>query len=142
MRTYVVLALAILSHATGNVFLSKGMRSIVSGGEAGIGTLFGTFFQTVGNPAIWMGTAFLTVFFVLFAAVLSWEDLSFVLPVLSLEIVVNVAFADYFLNESVTSRRWLGAGLIAIGVVFLGRTRKKRIETGGGGEGIPEGIGN
>jgi drug/metabolite transporter (DMT)-like permease len=140
MKTYVVLALAVLSQATGNVFLSKGVRSIASGGETGIGTILGTLVQTAGNPAIWMGTAFLIVFFVLFAAVLSWEDLSFVLPVLSIEVVVNVAFADYFLNEAVSPKRWLGTLLIAVGVVLIGRTRKGHGEEERRREYMPGGV--
>jgi drug/metabolite transporter (DMT)-like permease len=140
MRTYVVLAMAILSQATGNVFLSKGMRSIASVGETGSGGLLGTFLHTAGNPFIWMGTALLIVFFVLFATALSWEDLSFVLPVLSLEVVVNVAFADYFLNEPVSPKRWMGTILIAIGVVLIGRTRKVPGEKERGREYTPGGV--
>lgn len=131
MRTYVVLAMAILSQATGNVFLSKGMRSVVSVGETGSGSILATLFHAAGSRDIWIGTSLLIVFFVLFAAVLSWEDLSFVLPVLALEVVVNVVFADYILNEPVSPKRWLGTLLIAIGVVLIGRTRKGSCEERG-----------
>jgi drug/metabolite transporter (DMT)-like permease len=141
MKTYVVLTIAILAQATGNVILSMGMKSMYPLSDSVDGNVLVFLSQVVGNPTIWLGTMFLILFFVLFAVALSWEDLSFVMPFISIEIVVNVMLADYFLNEPVTSKRWLGAGLIAIGVVFLGRTRKKRMEAGGEGEGIPEGIG-
>lgn len=141
MKTYVVLTIAILAHATGNVILSKGMKSMYPASKFVDGNVLVFLSQVVRSPTILLGTMFLILFFVLFVAALSWEDLSFVMPFISIEIVLNLVFADYFLNEPVTSMRWLGAGLIAIGVVFLGRTRKNGIETGDGGEGIPEGIG-
>lgn len=140
MRTYVVLFLAVLSQATGNLFLSKGMRSFASIGEAGRGDLLGALAGAAGSPTIWIGTAFLVVFFALFAAALSWEDLSFVLPVISTEVIVNVAFASYFLHEPVSPKRWLGTLMIAVGVVFIGRSRREGDRQGCGGGSAPGGA--
>jgi drug/metabolite transporter (DMT)-like permease len=42
-----------------------------------------------------------------------------VVPAISSEVVINVAFADYFLNEAVSSTRWTGAVLISIGVILV-----------------------
>lgn len=141
MRTYVVLSLAVLAQATGNVFLSKGMKSIAALGLAGQGKILGFLLRTAGSPTIWIGTAFLIVFFLLFAAALSWEDLSFVLPVISVEVIMNVAFAACFLHEPVSPKRWLGTVLIAAGVVLIGMTRKGKGGQEGRREPVPGGSG-
>ncbi len=129
MKTYAILALAVLAQAIGNVCLSSGMKELSSAGS-----IFFLFSQAVGSPAIWIGTALLLLFFFLFAAALSWADLSFVVPAISIEVVVNVAFAQYFLKEPVSSVRWLGALLISVGVILVLRTGRQRVKPGIEGE--------
>ena len=122
MKTYAVLTLAILAQATGNVCLSKAMKEFLSDGSILI-----LFSQALQSPMIWFGTFLYILFFVLFTAVLSWEDLSFVVPAISAEVIVNVAFADFFLKESVSSLRWLGTVLVSIGVILVLRTGKQSV---------------
>ncbi len=124
MKTYAVLALAVLAQASGNVFLSKGMKYVASFDQMGSSGLAAIPLQAAQNPMIWIGVALSITFYVLFATALSWTDLSLVLPVISVEVVVNVAFADYFLNEPVSAVRWTGTMLIAIGVVLVLRSEK------------------
>jgi len=130
-KTYAVLTVAILVQATGNVFLSKGMKSIASTSQIGQGELLSIPYQAVTSPMIWIGVALSIIFYVLFATALSWKDLSFVLPVISLEVVLNVAFGSWFLNELVSSKRWIGALLIAIGIILVLRSETRTVETGG-----------
>jgi uncharacterized membrane protein len=125
VKTYVILALGILTQATGNVFLSKEMKHIASAIRIVDGNSLMLFFRVVENPAFWLGTALLIVSFLLFVTVLSLADLSFVLPVISIEVIVNVAFADYFLNEPVSLLRWIGALLISTGVILVVRSGKQ-----------------
>ncbi len=120
MKTYLVLGLAIIAQATGNVFLSKTMKELFADGS-----ILGLFFQALQSPPIWIGTSLYILFFVLFAAVLSWEDLSFVVPAISAEVIINVASAKFFLNEPVSSVRWLGTVLVSVGVILVLRTGKK-----------------
>jgi len=131
MKTYAILAFAVLAQAIGNVCLSRGMKELSSADS-----IFSLFSQAVGSPAIWTGTALLLLFFFLFAAALSWADLSFVVPAISIEVVINVAFAQYFLKEPVSSVRWLGALLISIGVILVLRTGKQTVKSGMEGEKI------
>jgi uncharacterized membrane protein len=125
MKTYTVLALATLAQAVGNVCLSKGMKEISSAGS-----LLTLFSQAVESPTIWIGTVLLLFFFLLFTAALSWADLSFVVPAISIEVIVNVAFADYFLNEPVTFIRWIGALFISFGVILVLRSGRQPVRSG------------
>jgi drug/metabolite transporter (DMT)-like permease len=119
MKTAVVLILAILAQVAGNILLSKGVHGIK--GE----NLQATLWQIAGNPLIWLGIFFLAMFFLLYTAALSWADLSFILPATSFGYVLNVACASYFLDERVSSTRWLGAIVICVGVAFVSRSKVK-----------------
>ncbi len=92
------------------------------------------------SPIFWFGTALLVVSFIFFATALSWADLSFVVPAVSAEVIVNVVFAKYLLNEVVSLTRWTGVLLISIGVILVLRSESRRgnqerteISTGGDG---------
>jgi len=84
------------------------------------------FVHAISSPTIWLGTALLLIAFLLFSAALSWADLSFVLPTVSIEVIVNVAFADYFLNEPVSAVRWIGTVFVSIGVILVMRSERQK----------------
>ena len=125
-KTYGVLVLAVLAQATGNVFLSKGMKQIGSASGAGEAGLLVPFAHAIGSPTVWLGTALLLIAFLLFIAALSWADLSFVLPTVSIEVIVNVALANYFLNEQVSALRWIGTVFVSIGVILVVRSGRQK----------------
>lgn len=132
MRTWFVLGFAVLSQAVGNVLLSATMRSLAGGGTPGAADLPGLLLRAVRTPAVWLGVGFLVVFFALLAAALSREDLTFVMPAVSLEVVANVFFAARYLGEPVSAQRWAGAALVAVGIVLVGTTRRETDGTPGG----------
>jgi drug/metabolite transporter (DMT)-like permease len=124
--------LTIFAQATGNVFLSLKMKEIGSSSWS----IF--LVRAVESPTFWLGTALLIVSFIFFATALSWADLSFVVPAVSAEVVVNVVFAKYFLNEVVSLTRWTGVVLISVGVILVLRSERqkanrenRKIPTGG-----------
>ena len=129
MKTAVVLSLAIFAQATGDVLLSKGMRQAAVPIQVVGGDLFPLLLRVAGNPTIWSGAGLLLIFFLLYAAALSWADLSFVLPATSFGYVLNVAFAHYFLREPVSAARWAGTVLISVGVIIVSRSGTRSAET-------------
>jgi drug/metabolite transporter (DMT)-like permease len=141
MKTGIVLILAVLSQAGGNTMLSKGMKELTdAAGMQGDPGVWWMVLHALGSPSIFLGTMLMVVFFVLFSAALSWEDLSFVLPATSLGYVLNLAFAHHFLHEAVPPIRWYGTVLISLGVLLVAKsgTRSAReisSPAGGGGAG-------
>jgi drug/metabolite transporter (DMT)-like permease len=119
-KTILVLIPAIFAQATGNVFLSMRMKEVWSS------SWFPLIPRAVESPALWFGTALLIVSFVLFATVLSWADLSFVVPAISAEVMLNVVFANYFLHEVVSLTRWMGVLFISIGVILVLRSERQK----------------
>src|SRR5438270_9916619 len=118
MKTAAVLIIAIFAQAAGNVFLTRGMKSVAATSLSDGGGLMKALsqslhvaLQAMQSPEVWIGTLLLIVFFALYSAALSWADLSFVLPATAFGYVLNVAAGHYFLSEEVTRARWIGAAV-------------------------------
>jgi len=122
VKTAVVLLLAMLAQAGGDVCLSKGMRHIGMASQLEGQEMVSLILGGLANPTIWLGMGLLGVFFGLYAAALSWADLSFVLPATAFGYILNVACGYYFLHEAVTPARWAGSLLICLGVFCVSRS--------------------
>ena len=121
-KTILVLIPAIFAQAAGNVFLSMRMKEVWSSSWLPLIP------RAVESPALWFGTALLIVSFVLFATALSWADLSFVIPTVSIEVAVNVVLANYFLHEVISLTRWTGVFFISIGVLLVMRSESQKAD--------------
>ncbi|MEM5788133.1 MAG: hypothetical protein AAGU11_12505 [Syntrophobacteraceae bacterium] len=119
MKTALVLAVAVFSQAAGNTFLSKGMKAIAALPSFSEGFSVMMLAHAMQNPLIWAGIILQIVFFACFLSALSWADLSFVLPATASGYILNVFFALHFLNEPVSSSRWMGSALIVLGVALV-----------------------
>jgi uncharacterized membrane protein len=58
-------------------------------------------------------------------ALLSWADLSFVVPMTSVGYVLSVVLGVWFLAEVVTPVHWIGTLLIFAGTLLVGSTKPK-----------------
>ena len=122
MRTPVVLSLSVLTQVVGNLLLSKGMKEAAAASTVGR-ELVSTAAHAIESPTVWLGIVILTAFFLLNSALVSWADLSFVLPATSVAYVLNVAVGHFFLHESVGPLRWAGSITICLGVVLVTQTK-------------------
>ena len=68
---------------------------------------------------LWIGMALHVAAFGSFLALLSWADVSVVVPASALSYITGVAGAKLFLRERVTVIRWAGVLLISSGVVLV-----------------------
>ncbi len=76
------------------------------------------------GSAAWLaaGIVVWAVEIIAYAVVLSQLSLSVAFPVMSLTYVGSALIGWSVLGESVSTRRWLGTGLIAAGVALIGAT--------------------
>ena len=121
-KIIVMLAIGVLSQSVGNVLLSKGMKEIAGSDPTWPAQWAPVLLKAAISPTVLVGAALFIVFFILWAIALSRADLSFVLPAVSFEVVLNVLFATWFLEEIVSPVRWLGVALICIGVLLVARS--------------------
>jgi len=57
--------------------------------------------------------------FFAFLAVLSWADLSLIIPATSISFVVSTVGAKLILKERISRLRWAGALLVSLGVALI-----------------------
>ena len=86
-------------------------------------TLVSSVFQ---NRYIFLGVFFLSIFFFLYLAALSWADLSFVLPLTAVSYLFAALLAKFFLKEEVSRYRWAGTIVIVIGIAMIAFGGKSR----------------
>lgn len=68
---------------------------------------------------IWIGVAMMASAFFSLLLLLSFEDVSFVVPVTALSYLVGALGGALFLKEKVSAQRWVGIGLVCIGVTLV-----------------------
>lgn len=126
MKTIVSLAIALVAQAAGDTCLSRAMKGVAAHLPDGARLSPLLLVRGMESPLVWIGILLLLVFLGLFLSALSREDLSFVLPVLSVGYILNVAFARIFLHEPVSPVRWAGTVFIVLGVVMVSVTATAR----------------
>ena len=126
MKTYVVVMIAALSAAVGESLLSFGMRRYGSMNLAEPSHWLVLVSSVVRNPYVFMGVVFLSIFFFLYLAALSWADLSFVLPLTAVSYLFAALLAKFFLKEEVSWHRWAGTIVIVIGIALVALGGKSR----------------
>jgi len=111
-RKYLVLAGVSVFASIGDAMLSRGMKDM---GGVSLSRLH-TLLAALRDPWIVGGILFLLAFFATYMTALSWADLTYVLPATSLGYVLLALIAKLVLHEQVTTLRWVGIFLIAVGV--------------------------
>jgi uncharacterized membrane protein len=133
MKTFIVLFVAISVQTLGDVFLTKGMKSVGEVTSLDPVKLLNTGAQVFTNPLIWLGILLLGLFFGLYLAALSWADLSFVLPVTSFGYAMNAFLSWRLLGEHVSLTRWVGTIIICVGVATVSSTEQRTTSPEPGG---------
>lgn len=113
-KTRAFAAFVILSNSFGNLFLAIGMRA-----SAEVNAPL-AFLAAIFNPFVMLGIGLLISWLLSRMAMLSWADLTYVLPVTAFGYVVSAILGWAFLAEVITPVRWAGTLLIVAGTVLVG----------------------
>jgi drug/metabolite transporter (DMT)-like permease len=73
---------------------------------------------------MWVGIGLMTLAFFSLLAMLSMENVSFVVPVTALSYAAGAIGAAVFLRERITKQRWLGVLVVCIGVTLVWLSRR------------------
>lgn len=124
MKTIVVMVAANLASALGDSFMSAGMKQVGDVSAMGQAWKLLTMF---GNRSVLLSIACAVIYFFLYSSALSWADLSYAQPMNALTFVFAALIARFALHEHISGRRWLGIGVIVVGLLML--TWDQRPET-------------
>ena len=113
VKTWTCATIVVLTNVFGDYFMKRGMAALppIAGPIGYIATLF--------EPWVALGVVLLIVWQLSRMALLSWADLSYVLPVTSIGYVLVALLGWLLLNERITSTRWAGIVLIVAGVALV-----------------------
>ena len=111
LKTWMCATVVVLSNVFGNFFLKKGMPAELPTKLSYITVLF--------HPLVTLGVVLLILWLMSRMTLLSWADLSYVLPVTSIGYVLVALVGWLFLAERIPAKRWAGIGLIVAGVALV-----------------------
>jgi drug/metabolite transporter (DMT)-like permease len=116
-KTRLFAVITILSNVAGNSAVTKGMQQLGDIGNSPLALIAALF-----HPWVALGVALLILWTLTQMALLSWADLSYVMPVTASGYVVTAFAGKLFLAETVSPTRWAGIALVTAGVILVGRT--------------------
>jgi drug/metabolite transporter (DMT)-like permease len=123
LKTRLFTALVVLSNVLGNFSLTWGMRQV-----GRVLTLSPwPYIAALFNPWVAVGVSLLIVWLISQMTLLSWADLSYVLPVTSVGYVLVALVGRFFLHEAISLGHWLGIVMIMLGVMLVGKTAPRAI---------------
>jgi multidrug transporter EmrE-like cation transporter len=120
MSTPLILVLiAVCFSVTGELLLKTGMNRV---GVLSLSTLGPTLTRMLGCWPLYAGLGAVICAAVFWLAAISRVELSWAYPLLATGYVLVLMFSALVLGETVSPARWVGALLIAIGVILVSRS--------------------
>ena len=111
IKTWICATVVVFSNVFGNFFLKKGMPAALPTPWSYIVVLF--------HPWVALGVVLLVLWMLSRLTLLSWADLSYVLPVTAIGYVLVALLGMVFLREQISVKRWAGIALIVAGVALV-----------------------
>jgi drug/metabolite transporter (DMT)-like permease len=111
LKTWICASVVILSNVSGNFFMKRGMPAELSSPVEYVTVLF--------RPWVALGVLLLILWMLSRMALLSWADLSYVLPITSIGYVLVALAGKILLHEEISGKRWAGILLIVAGVALV-----------------------
>ncbi len=114
-------ATVICANVCGNLLLTAGMHQV--GPTVTVQLI--AYLHVLRNPFVDCGTALLALGLFANLSLLSWADLSYVLPVTATGYAFSAIVGWAVLGEHVSRGRWSGVALITLGAILVGRTQPR-----------------
>lgn len=119
MRVWLLLGVVVLGGTAGEISVTRAMKQIGEVRHFHPRALFRALGRAFRVKWMWMGISLLAVAFFSLLTLLSWENVSFIVPLTALSYVVGALMAKLFLGEEVDQIRWMGVLLVVVGVVLV-----------------------
>jgi drug/metabolite transporter (DMT)-like permease len=123
MREALLLFLVVASGTGGEICVTRAMKHVGEVTNFRPLAIVRVILRAMKVPWMWIGVSMMALAFFSLLAVLSIENVSFVVPVTALNYAAGALGGKFFLGERVTPRRWAGVLIVCIGVtlVWLGK---------------------
>jgi drug/metabolite transporter (DMT)-like permease len=123
MREALLLFLVVVSGTGGEICVTRAMKHVGEVTDFRPMAVARVILRAMKVPWMWIGISMMALAFFSLLAVLSIENVSFVVPVTALNYAAGALGGKFFLGERVTPRRWAGVFIVCFGVtlVWLGK---------------------
>jgi drug/metabolite transporter (DMT)-like permease len=119
MLEFVLFVLIIVVGTGGELCLGRAMKQTGELERFRPGAMVGLLYRALQIKWIWIGVAMMALAFFSLLLLLSFEDVSFVVPVTALSYLVGAIGGIFFLGERVSGQRWIGIALVCVGVTLV-----------------------
>jgi hypothetical protein len=118
-RTALFIGVVVVGGTTGELLLTRAMKQVGEVMRFTPQAILKTMGLALKQGDMWAGLGLMTLSFFSLLALLSWANVSFVIPATALSYVVGAVGGKLLLGEQVTMRRWMGVALVCLGVALV-----------------------
>jgi uncharacterized membrane protein len=109
--------------ATGQILMKKGMMHIGKlPDKSPLGKAILYYLKAVFSPLVFSGLACYGISMIIWLWVLSRYELSYARPFVATGYIIVALYSFFFMGENVGIIRWIGIGLIVIGVILVAKS--------------------
>jgi uncharacterized membrane protein len=119
MLAFVLFVMIIVLGTAGELCLGRAMKQTGELERLHAGHAASLLWRALQLKWIWIGIALMAVAFFSLLLLLSFEQVSFVVPVTALNYLVGAVGGILFLKERVSGQRWVGIILVCIGATIV-----------------------
>jgi drug/metabolite transporter (DMT)-like permease len=119
MLTVFLFFLIVVSGTGGELCVSRAMRGMGEVHDFRPQSILEFVLRGLRQPWMWVGVSMMALGFFSLLAILSFRDVSFVVPVSALSYAAGAFGAKGFLGERISRSRWMGIAVVCVGVTIV-----------------------
>ena len=119
MREFLLLCVIVVAGTGGELCVTRAMKKIGEVTDFRPLALVRFILKALVVGWMWAGIAMMTIAFFALLAALSFENVSFVVPVTALSYAAGAVGAVLFLRERISAQRWIGVLIVCAGVTIV-----------------------
>ena len=124
MREAVLFFFIVVAGTAGELCVSRAMKGLGEVHDFSPKSILSFVLQSLRLPWMWLGIALMSLGFFSLLTILSFREVSLVVPVSALSYAAGAFGAKAFLGESVSRNRWLGIAVVCLGVTIVWWSRR------------------
>ena len=124
MREAILFFFIVVAGTGGELCVSRAMKSMGEVHDFRPRSILSFVLRSLRLPWMWMGIALMSVGFFSLLAILSFQEVSFVVPVSALSYAAGAFGAKAFLGERISANRWMGIAVVCLGVTIVWWSRR------------------
>ena len=119
MREAIFFFFIVVAGTGGELCVSRAMKSVGEVHDFHPRALVRFALHALRLPWMWLGVALMSLGFFSLLGILSFQEVSFVVPVSALSYAAGAFGAKTFLGEQISRNRWIGIAVVCVGVTIV-----------------------